>query len=253
MESLTDKIARFLERGYGSGSGSGRSSGSGSGRGSGSGSGYGFGSGDGFDDGSGSGSGRGSGFGSGYGSGSGYGYYGDGSGFGSGYGFGSGDGSGSGSGISKINGMDVNEIDDVPTIITSVHGGLAKGAILRGDLQLIPCFIAKVDDHFAHGETAREAVETARAKAFEDMPQEARIEAFLQEIEPNKAYPTMTFYVWHHRLTGSCEMGRKAFAKDHNVDLDGKMTREEFFALTKDAYGASIIREAMRAAKEAEA
>ena len=164
-----------------------------------------------------------------------------------------GSGYGSGSGISKINGADVRIIDDVQTVVTSVHGGVAKGAVLRGDLQLTPCFIAKVDGHFAHGKTAREAVETARAKAFEDMPQEARIEAFLQEIKPGKAYPTMTFYDWHHRLTGSCEMGRKAFAKDHDVDLDGKMTREEFFALTKDAYGASIIREAMRAAKEAEA
>ena len=181
--------------------------------------------------------------------------YGDGSGDGSGlgYGSGSGDGSGSGSGISKINGADVRIIDDVQTVVTSVHGGVAKGAVLRGDLQLTPCFIAKVDGHFAHGQTAREAVEAARAKAFEDMPQEARIEAFLQEIEPNKAYPTMVFYDWHHRLTGSCEMGRKAFAEDHNVDLDGKMTREEFFALTKDAYGGSIIREAMRAAQEAKA
>ena len=204
MESLTDKIARFLERGSGSG--------------------YGFGSGSGFGDGSGYGSGRGSGY-----------------------------GSGSGDGISKINGVDVRIIDDVQTIITSVHGGLARGAMLRSDLQLIPCFIAKVDGHFAHGQTAREAVEAARAKAFEDMPQEARIEAFLQEIKPGKAYPTMVFYDWHHRLTGSCEMGRKAFAEDHNVDLDGKMTREEFFALTKDAYGGSIIREAMRAAQEAEA
>ena len=206
MESLTDKIARFLERGYGSGFG--------------------------------------------FGSGSGYGY---GSGYGSGPGSGRGSGSGDGYGISKINGADVRIIDDVQTIITSVHGGLARGAMLRSDLQLIPCFIAKVDGHFAHGQTAREAVEAARAKAFEDMPQEARIEAFLQEIKPGKAYPTMVFYDWHHRLTGSCEMGRKAFAADHGVNLDGKMTREEFFALTKDAYGASIIREAMRAAKEAEA
>ena len=216
MESLTDKIARFLERGYGSG--------------------FGFGS--------------GSGYGYGSGSGSGYGY---GSGYGSGPGSGRGSGSGDGYGISKINGADVRIIDDVQTIITSVHGGLARGAMLRSDLQLIPCFIAKVDGHFAHGQTAREAVEAARAKAFEDMPQEARIEAFLQEIKPGKAYPTMVFYDWHHRLTGSCEMGRKAFAADHGVNLDGKMTREEFFALTKDAYGASIIREAMRAAKEAEA
>ena len=178
-----------------------------------------------------------------------------GSGDGSGSGSGSGDGSGSGygSGISKINGADVRIIDDVQTVVTSVHGGVAKGAVLRGDLQLTPCFIAKVDGHFAHGQTAREAVEAARAKAFEYMPQEARIAAFLQEIEPKKAYPTLVFYDWHHRLTGSCEMGRKAFAEDHNVDLDGKMTREEFFELTKDTYGGSIIREAMRAAQEAEA
>ena len=188
------------------------------------------------------GSGSGYGFGEGYGSSSGY-----------GSGDGDGDGSGYGSGISKINGADVRIIDNVQTVVTSVHGGVAKGAVLRDDLQLTPCFIAKVNGYFAHGQTAREAVEAARAKAFEDMPQEARIEAFLQEIEPNKAYPAMVFYDWHHRLTGSCEMGRKAFAKDHNVDLDGKMTREEFFELTKDAYGGSIIREAMRAAQEVEA
>ena len=252
MESLTDKIARFLERGSGDGFGDGSGDGSGFGDGYGSGFGDGYGSGFGF--GSGSGSGYGSGDGSGFGDGSGYGS-GRGSGYGSGSGFGSGsgDGSGYGDGISKINGADVRIIDDVQTVVTSVHGGVAKGAVLRGDLQLTPCFIAKVDGHFAHGQTAREAVEAARAKAFEDMPQEARIAAFLEEIKPRKAYPTMTFYVWHHRLTGSCEMGRKAFAADHGVNLDGKMTREEFFALTKDAYGASIIREAMRVAKEAEA
>ena len=224
MESLTDKIARFMEHSSGSGSGYG----CGYGYGHGSGSGYGSGSGDGD-------------------------VAGDGYGRGFGYGAGSGSGDGSGDGISKINGADVWIIDAVQTVITSVHGGLAKGAVLRRDLTLKPCFIAKVDDHFAHGETAREAAEAARAKALEDMPQEARIAAFLEEIKPGKAYPTMTFYNWHHRLTGSCEMGRKAFAEDHDVDLDGEMTREEFFALTKDAYGGSVIREAMRAAKETEA
>ena len=192
-----------------------------------------------------SGSGDGSGYGSGDGSGDG-----DGSGYGYGSGDGDGSGYGSGDGIKKYDGEDVHMIDGVQTIITAVHGNIAKGFILQGDLTLTPCFIAKVEDCFAHGETVRQAVTDARDKAFEDMPQEERITAFLNAIKPNTAYPVMTLYDWHHRLTGSCEAGRKAFAKVHGIDLDGEMTREAFFELTKDAYGGSVIREAMKIAEQ---
>ena len=197
-----------------------------------------------------------SGDGSGYGSGDGYGYgSGDGYGSGSGYGYDSGSGSGDGHGygygygIKKYDGEDVHMIDGVQTIITAVHGNVAKGTILQEDLTLTPCFVAKVDGFFAHGETARAAVDAARDKAFEDLPQEERITAFLDAIKPNTEYPVMTMYDWHHRLTGSCEAGRKAFAKDHGIDLSADMTREAFFELTKDAYGGSVIREAMRIAE----
>ena len=236
METI--KIKEFLaaRSGDGSGYGSGDGYGYGSGDGYGSGSGYGYDSGDGY--------GSGSGFGGGGGDGSGYGY-GDGSGYGSGDGY----GYGYGYGIKKYDGEDVHMIDGVQTIITAVHGNIAKGTILQEDLTLTPCFVAKVDGFFAHGETARAAVDAARDKAFEDLPQEERITAFLDAIKPNTEYPVMTMYDWHHRLTGSCEAGRKAFAKDHGIDLSADMTREAFFELTKDAYGGSVIREAMRIAE----
>ena len=204
---------------------------------SGDGDGYGYGSGDGY----------GYGSGTGYGSGDGYD---DGSGYGYGTGYGASSGSGSGSGIKKYDGEDVHMIDGVQTIITAVHGNIAKGTILQKDLTLTPCFMAKVDGFFAHGETPRAAVEAARDKAFEGLPQEKRITAFLNAIKPNTAYPVMTLYDWHHRLTGSCEAGRKAFAKDHGIDLNADMTREAFFELTKDAYGGSVIREAMKIAEQ---
>ena len=165
-------------------------------------------------------------------------------------GYGDGSGYGSGDGTKKYDGLDVHFVDGVPTIITSVHGNIAKGFILYGDLTLTPCFIAKVGGRFAHGETVRQAVAAARDKAFEDMPQEERIAAFLDGIKPHTAYPVMTLYDWHHRLTGSCEAGRKAFAKDHGIDLAGQMTREEFFELTKDAYGGDVIRAAMMAKQD---
>ena len=230
--TLDDKVKAFLSvnSGYGSGDGDGSGYGYGSGDGSGDGSGYGSGSGDG--DGSGDGSGYGDGDGSGYGSGD-----------GSGYGSGSGDGSGYGDGIKSFNGELVYRIDGVNTLIRSVRGNTAHGAIVNNDLTLIPCYIVKQDNVFAHGETLREAMEALRDKLFEDMPEDDRIEMFLSETDRGKTYPTQYFYDWHHRLTGSCDMGRKQFARDHGVDLEhGMMTLTEFLELTKDAYGGDVIR-----------
>lgn len=210
--------------------------------------GYGYGGGYGCGDGNGSGEGDGSGYGDGY-------YYGDGSGSDSGDGYGSGCGSGcgytygdgsgygNGNGIKSINGESVHLIDDTPTIIKQIHGNIAKGAILQEDLTLTPCYIVKNGDMFAHGETLRKAQEALRDKLFEDMSEEERIDAFLSEIKPKTEYPVMIFFNWHHRLTGSCEMGRTAFAKDHGFDLNkDTITLEGFLELTKNAYGGSVIR-----------
>lgn len=187
-----------------------------------------------------SGSGWGYGSGSGDGSGSGYG---DGSGSGYGYGYNSGDGSGYNSGVHGFDGKNVYRIDGTPTLIYSIHGNVARGAILNGDLTLTPCYVVKQDNLFAHGETLRAAMEALRDKLFEDMPEEERIDTFLSETECGKKYPNQHFYAWHHRLTGSCDMGRKAFAKDHGIDVEhGAMTLEEFLELTKNSYGGDVIR-----------
>ena len=228
MSALDEKVKAFLSvnSGYGFGDGSG------DGYGFGDGSGYGYGYGFGFGDGSGFGYGYGSGFGYGDGDGSGYG---DGSGDGSGY--------GSGDGIKSFNSERVHTIDGVPTILRHVRGNVAHGVILNRDLTTTNCYVAKQDNIFAHGETLAKAMDALRDKLFEDMPVEDRIEAFLKKTEDGRAYPAQYFYDWHHRLTGSCDMGRRQFARDHGIDVDSDtMTLREFLALTKDAYGGSVIR-----------
>ena len=211
----------------------------------GSGDGYGYGSGDGY----GYGYGSGSGYGYGYGSGDGSGYgSGDGYGSGSGYGYGSGDGSGDGYGLKSINGQPVDMIDDVPTILTRIIGDAAKGFIVLADLSLAPTFVCKQGNTFAHGETLHKAREALLEKLFDDMPTEDRIAAFCAEFKPGVKRPAMDFFSWHHRLTGSCEQGRREFARQHDVDLDrDELTPEEFFALTRDAYGCDIIRQTAEA------
>ena len=200
---------------------------------------------DGYGDGSGSGSGDGSGYGDGYGDGSG-------SGYGDGSGSGSGSGSGDGDGIKEFEGKPVFLIDGIQTIITHIHGNHAKGFILNSDITLTPCFVVKARNCFAHGETLREAQEALEEKLFDDMDVDEKISLFIEKFpDMSKVYPAKDFYTWHNKLTGSCEMGRKAFAKDHNIDIENDtMTVAEFIKLTRNSFGGSIIQQLEETLKE---
>lgn len=233
---MEEVIKRFLSVSYGDGfcygSGYGSDSGYGSGYGSGDGSseGYGYGNGDG--------SGKGKDSGDGYGAGQGYGYIdSDGSGYGYGY----------GEGLKKYGKKTVYLVDDIQTLIYSVHGNYAKGAIINSDLTLSPCFIAKEGNYFAHGETLQEAVEDVHARAIQNLSEKERIDNFLQEYpDKNKKHSGRGFFEWHHILTGSCKMGRKQFCKDNNIDIDAEYTPIEFLNICKESYGGDVIKKIIK-------
>lgn len=171
-------------------------------------------------------------------------------GSGSSVGYGCGDGSGYGYsidpiyGLKSLNGQSVDMIDGVLTILTRIIGNVAKGFIVGPDFSLAPTFVCKQGNTFAHGETLHKAREALLEKLFDDMPTDERIAAFCKEFKPGVKRPAMDFFSWHHRLTGSCEQGRREFARQHDIDIDNdEMTPEEFFALTRDSYGSSIIRQ----------
>lgn len=191
---------------------------------------------------------HGSGYGDGYGYGSSDGYgsgdgYSNGTGYGSGYCSSSSVGYGDGYGVKNFCGRTVYNVDDVPTLITAIYGDYAKGAILNRDLTTTPCYIAKRDDIFAHGETLRKAEQALIEKLYDLAPLDERIDKFVDTHTWGVKYSAEDFYHWHHILTGSCEMGRKAFAKDHEIDIEHDvMTVEQFLELTKDAYSCSIIK-----------
>ena len=135
-------------------------------------------------------------------------------------------------------------IDNVATIITRVIGNLAKGFVLNDDLTLSPCFVVKGQNLFAHGETVKAAQTALQEKIFERMNTDEKIDAFLDTFKLGKKYPAKTFYEWHHKLTGSCEMGRNSFCSRHNIDLEnGMYTVEEFVEITESDYGGEIIKQ----------
>ena len=192
----------------------------------------------------------GSGYGDGDGDGDGYGD-GYGSGYGSGYGFGDGygDGDGSGSGISDFNGQKVWNIDGVPTIIKCVVRNVAKGFVLNTDFTLAPCYIARIGNSFAHGESIREAMRDAMVKEMQKLPIEERISKSVKQYpDPDVKIPARSLWHLHHVLTCSCEAGRNAFARDHGIDIDhDALTIREFVTLTSNSYGSDNIRKFAKA------
>ena len=209
------------------------------------------------------------GYGSGYGPGSGYrtgsgggGAYnygngfgdsngsGDGSGFSEGYG--SEDGSGEGVDVSVMNiktfnGHIIDYIDGVPTIITHIHNNVTSGFIIRFDMTLMPCYVAKAGNYFAHGKTLKDAVEDAEAKEMGEMPIEERIDKFIEAFSSlDSEHTGKEFYDWHHILTGSCHMGRDKFCKENGIDLTKKYSVRYFLNITKNSYGGDIIKQIIK-------
>lgn len=222
--------------------------------------GYGCGLGDGY------GYGKGYGYGTGYGPGSGYNtesggggghYYGNGFGYSNGsgdgdglcYGCGSEDGSGEGGDVSVINiktfnGHIIDYIDGVPTIITHIHNDVASGFIIGFDMTLIPCYVAKAGNYFAHGKTLKDAVKDAEAKEMGEMPIEERIEKFIEVFGSlDSEHTGKEFYDWHHILTGSCRMGRDKFCEENGINLTNKYSVRYFLNITKNSYGGDIIKQ----------
>ena len=136
-------------------------------------------------------------------------------------------------------------IDDVPTIIHAVRGNIARGCIMQQDWSLKPCWVARVGDCFAHGETVHDAWHDAQAKHTQQLPVEERIRMFNEQFpDRDKLVAVKTLYDWHGILTGSCRMGRNEFARSHGIDIEhDTMSVNDFIKLTADSYGGDIIKQ----------
>ena len=247
MESLNARVTREeVERFLPVKTINGGGCGCGLGDGFGYGNGYGYGNG--CDTGCGYSTGKGGGDDYDYGNGFGYG---NGSGYGDGlcFGYGSEDGSGEGGDVSVINiktfnGHIIDYIDGVPTIITHIHNDVASGFIIGFDMTLIPCYVAKAGNYFAHGKTLKDALKDAEAKEMYNMPIEERIEKFIEVFGSlDSEHTGKEFYDWHHILTGSCRMGRDKFCEENGINLTKKYSVRYFLNITKNSYGGDIIKQ----------
>jgi len=192
----------------------------------------------------------GSGYGNGSGSGNGYNC-----GYGYGYGAGAGNDTGMGSGsgykkcdykgnlfIKSFNGYTTYLIDNFLTIFYCVHRNYAKGAIINKDFTVTDCYIAKVDNSFAHGDSLRKAFTDAQQKAYRKKSIKERINDFVtSHTELDKPYGDL--FEWHNILTGSCRFGRETWCKEHGYKPTDAITVRTFIKETINNYGSDVIKQ----------
>ena len=160
-----------------------------------------------------------------------------------GNGYGDGNGSGYGN-IVKVGAHRIYNVDGMPTAIYSIHGSYARGGVLQQDFTFKPCYIARVGDSFAHGDTLRQAMADARTKELRNKPAEERVGQLLSTYpDPEALIPAKELFDWHNILTGSCLFGRRQFCAERGIDVEhDSYTLRDFVKLTKDSYGGEVIR-----------
>ncbi len=144
--------------------------------------------------------------------------------------------------ILEFNGYKVYTIDSLATIIYSVKENIARGAILNPDLTTTDCYLARVENYFAHGTTVKQAFQEAYAKWKATSPIKERIVDFIK-AHPALDVPYDDLFSWHHILTGSCSFGRLAWCKQHGYKPTDSITVRTFITQTKDAYGSEVIKQ----------
>lgn len=150
--------------------------------------------------------------------------------------------------FAEFEGHKVYIIDSVPTCITAVHKAadymFAEGFLINFSMYKENCIIAKVNGEFAHDVSLRLAVLSALDKFNNNEPLDVKINRFIAEF-PNlhETVDNHRLFVHHHLLTGSCTLGRQKFIREHNIDIDGSMTVEDFINLTAYDYNGHVIRE----------
>ena len=173
-----------------------------------------------------------------------------GSGDGYGYGYGYGDGSGSGDGygdlssIKKVGDDTIYLVDGVPTTFDNIKGNIAKARILQADMTWEPCYVVRIGNSFAHGETLHDAQRDAQQKHLRNAPEDERLRFFVEQFpNPDDKIPAKSLFDWHNVLTGSCMMGRKQWCHDMGIDMEmDSFTVKEFIGLTKDSFGGDTIK-----------
>jgi len=148
--------------------------------------------------------------------------------------------------ILTYNGEPVYVVDGIPCVFQSIHDTLAKVAVIsKTDFTSQTAFIAQFNGFFAHGETVRDALLSAKEKYYRNIDFEAK-KAELKALfsrSADKKLSVRTLYEWHGMLTGSCCFGRDEFIRTHTFKYDDRLTLKEFVNLTAAHFGGEKIKE----------
>ncbi len=141
----------------------------------------------------------------------------------------------SGIGLKEYNGHKLYYINNYVLYITNIHFPYAMGEIIKNDLTTQKCFIAKVNNHIAVGESIHSVIDELREKIKVSTDNEFDVaKAFvLSHPDYDKEYDWDEMVLWHSLTNYSCEEGRRKFTKNANKLKGSKATPRELVEFMK--------------------
>ena len=130
--------------------------------------------------------------------------------------------------------FDVYDIDGLDTIIYSVRDNIARGALLKQDLTLEDCYIAKDGRYFAHGDTIEEARDNLMFKVMR------RDKSRFEKMTLDDVLPLKEAIQCYRVITGACSLGVKMFCSE--IKLKDEYSIREIIAITSKAYGGNTFK-----------
>ena len=148
----------------------------------------------------------------------------------------------SGVGIKRYNGNDVYFINGYALYITHIRKPYAMGEIIKNDLTTQPCYIARVNNHIAVGESLHDVIEELRDKISISNDNEYDVaQAFvLAHPDYEKEYDWDEMVFWHSLTTASCKEGRDKFSSHANKGKGSKATPKELIDFIKQSRDKSL-------------
>lgn len=148
-----------------------------------------------------------------------------------------------GRGIKSYSGNPVYYINDVPTIIHSLHNGVyTRISTINNDLTLSESYAVMVGGHIEKGKNLHEAYKEAFWESLKIKTINERIQTFIETYpDPNTEIYGYDFLRWNMVLTDVCLRGSIKYAEKNNIDLNKQYPIKFLIKFAEKAVNSQII------------
>jgi hypothetical protein len=149
-----------------------------------------------------------------------------------------------GKSIMSFNGNKVYVIDGYVLYFTNIHKPWASAKIIKNDLTTQDCYVGKINNHIAVGNSLHDVLNELRNKIMQSGNNDYDIALSFVYAHPEyeKEYDWEEMVFWHSLSEFSCQDGRKRFSENAHKSYGSTATPKELISFMKQSRAHNIAK-----------